>query len=105
MRDCAYAPNSRPGRTNIQKIGSPNISQSLEWVVPKARVAQGLASDTPQPVDQRPNIDPSVAAAHHFDTDESRPRAQGVGRQPGRLLRANELAPLTRSPRLRGRAA
>jgi hypothetical protein len=54
--------------------------------VPNARVAQGLASDTPQPVDQRPKIDPSIAAAHHFDTQESPPQAEGVAPPRGAMV-------------------
>jgi hypothetical protein len=30
IRDCAYTPSSRPGRTSIQKSGSPNISPPVE---------------------------------------------------------------------------
>src|SRR5262249_54718257 len=78
IRDCAYAPNSRPGRTNIQKIGSPNISRSLERGGARGKGSSSFGLDTPQPVDQRPKIDPSVAAAPHFDTEESRPQAEGV---------------------------
>src|SRR6516164_3445767 len=55
-------------QTRKNKYPKNRISQHIAISpvgVPKARVAQGLASDTPQPANQRPKMDPSVAAAHH----------------------------------------
>jgi hypothetical protein len=46
MRDCAYTPSTRPGRTNIQKSGSPNISS---FTNSQRKVPTGDREDSRQP--------------------------------------------------------